>query len=98
MVFHRFGHYRLMLTAGHVEVTAHLPATWQVGPSAGFSLIMHRLVSSETRTVESKGIWNAVRMYCVRIIGRSCLASTTFWVSTKKFRNFSISASLLPCA
>ena len=33
------------------------------------SLIMHRLVSKETRTVASKGIWKATRMYCVRIVG-----------------------------
>ncbi len=41
----------------------YLPAMVQLGPSSGFSLIMHRLVSSEMRTVASKGIWNAVRMY-----------------------------------
>ena len=51
------------------------PDSAHVGASSGFSLIMHRLVSSETRTVESNGIWNAVRQYCVRIIGVSCLAS-----------------------
>ena len=33
------------------------------------SLIIHRLVSKETRTVASKGIWKATRMYCVRIVG-----------------------------
>ena len=59
---------------------------------------MHRLVSSDTRTVESKGIWKAVRMYCVRIMGRSCFASTTLCASVKNFLNFSISPSLLPCA
>lgn len=33
------------------------------------SLIMHRLVSSDTLTVASNGIWNATLMYCVRIVG-----------------------------
>jgi len=35
---------------------AHRPATVQEGPSSGFSLIIVRLVSSEMRTVASKGI------------------------------------------
>jgi hypothetical protein len=38
---------------------AHLyqrPASVHEGPSSGFSLIMHRLVSMLMRTVESKGI------------------------------------------
>lgn len=33
------------------------------------SLIMHRLVSRDTLTVASNGIWNATLMYCVRIVG-----------------------------
>ena len=34
------------------------PVAAQVGPSSGFSLIMHRLVSRLVRTVESNGICN----------------------------------------
>lgn len=63
----------------------------------GFSLIMVRLVSRETRTVESKGIWKAVRRYCVRIIGRSCLVSICCWISANSLLNFSISPGVLPC-
>ena len=33
------------------------------------SLIMHKLVSRDTLTVASKGIWKATRMYWVRIVG-----------------------------
>ena len=75
----------------------HLPATVQVGPSVGFSLIMVRLVSRETRTVESKGIWKAVRRYCVRTIGRSCLVSICCWISPNSLLNFSISSGVFPC-
>ena len=75
----------------------HLPATVQVGPSVGFSLIMVRLVSREMRTVESKGIWKAVRRYCVRTIGRSCFVSICCWISANSLLNFSISSGLLPC-
>ena len=67
----------------------HLPATVQVGPSVGFSLIMVRLVSREMRTVESKGIWKAVRRYCVRTIGRSCFVSICCWISANSLLNFS---------
>ena len=77
---------------------ARLPATVQVGPSSGFSLIMVRLVSRLMRTVESKGIWNAVRRYCVRTMGRSCFVSICCWISANSLQNFSISSALLPCA
>ena len=33
------------------------PVAAQVGPSSGFSLIMHRFMSRLVRTVESNGIW-----------------------------------------
>lgn len=80
-----------------LEQELHLPATVQVGPSVGFSLIMVRLVSRETRTVESKGIWKAVRRYCVRTIGRSCFVSICCWISPNSRLKFSISPAVLPC-
>ena len=79
------------------QLELHLPATVQVGPSVGFSLIMVRLVSRETRTVESKGIWKAVRRYCVRTIGRSCFVSICCWISPNSRLKFSISPGVLPC-
>ncbi len=36
-------------------------------------------------------------MYWVRIMGRSCLESTTFWHSEKNSANFFLSSSFLPC-
>ena len=41
--------------------------------------------------------WKAVRMYCVRIMGCSCLASTCAWISSNRTANLAISAWLLPC-
>mmetsp|Transcript_29700 Transcript_29700/g.75667 ORF Transcript_29700/g.75667 Transcript_29700/m.75667 type:complete len:238 (+) Transcript_29700:642-1355(+) len=70
------------------------PDAAQVGPSSGFSLIMHRFVSSDTRTVASNGIWNAVRMYCVRTKGRSCLESTALNTSMNISANLDFSSSL----
>ena len=81
----------------HSSLCSHLPATVQVGPSVGFSLIMVRLVSREMRTVESKGIWNAVRRYCVRTMGRSCFVSICCWISANSRLKLSISACVLPC-
>lgn len=61
-------------------------------------MIMSRLMSRLTRTVASKGIWNAVRRYCVRTMGFSCLLSTTAWISLNSSLNLAISSALLPCA
>mmetsp|Transcript_2552 Transcript_2552/g.5966 ORF Transcript_2552/g.5966 Transcript_2552/m.5966 type:complete len:214 (-) Transcript_2552:877-1518(-) len=75
----------------------HRPDSRHVSPCSGFSLIIHKFVSSDTRTVASKGIWNATRMYCVLISGCSCLTSTTFCTSWKSSLNLAISSSDLPC-
>ena len=48
---------------GNAGSRYHLPDSAHVGASSGFSLIITKFVSSETRTVESKGIWKAVRQY-----------------------------------
>lgn len=45
---------------------------------------MHRFVSREMRTVASKGIWKAVRMYCVRSVGTSCLELMAWQTSVTK--------------
>ena len=42
--------------------------------------------------------WKAVRMYWVRIMGRSCLLSTARCTSEKNSANFFFSFSFLPCA
>mmetsp|Transcript_687 Transcript_687/g.1730 ORF Transcript_687/g.1730 Transcript_687/m.1730 type:complete len:237 (+) Transcript_687:1862-2572(+) len=69
------------------------PDAAQVGPSSGFSRIMQRLVSRDTRTVASNGIWKAVRMYWVRTNGRSCLESTALNTSVNKSANAALSSS-----
>ena len=149
-------------TAGSVRecesagVGACLPALAVVGPSSGFSFIMHRLVSRLRymwavhmgqyrqqyrsnaalrlfccgrsaqpakhpagcagfalptaaqaqprcqahlmRTVGSKGIWKAVRWYCVRIMGLSCLESTTRCTSVNRAEVAAMASSAaLPC-
>jgi hypothetical protein len=161
----RFGHswwVRECESAGvqmGAGVGACLPALAVVGPSSGFSFIMHRLVSrlqysgqytwgstckstgqklqegcsavagrgsgSQNpagttrqlqpnkactctaalvllahlmRTVGSKGIWKAVRWYCVRIMGLSCLESTTRCTSVKRVEVAAMASSAaLPC-
>mmetsp|Transcript_15875 Transcript_15875/g.47774 ORF Transcript_15875/g.47774 Transcript_15875/m.47774 type:complete len:341 (+) Transcript_15875:434-1456(+) len=80
--------------SGSAGSRRHLRVSWQEGPSSGFSLNMVRLVSRLMRTVESNGIWKAVRWYWVRVMGRSCLLSTAFWHSLKNFANVFFSASL----
>ena len=57
---------------------------------------MHRLVSRDTRTVASKGIWKAVLMYCVRMVGMSCLLSMACITSMTRSRHSFRSSSLLP--
>lgn len=49
------------------------------------------------RTLWSKGIWKAVRWYCVRTMGFSCLASTVFCTSVNSRETDSISSAGLPC-
>ena len=42
--------------------------------------------------------WNAVRRYCVRIMGRSCLLSICCCTSVNSLLNLATSPSVLPCA
>lgn len=50
------------------------------------------------RTVVSKGIWKAVRWYCVRTMGLSCFASTVRCTSQYRELTRVISSSGAPCA
>ena len=56
------------------------------------SLIMQRLVSRLTRTVASKGIWNAVRVHCVRMVGTSCLVWMACMISVTRISHSSASS------
>jgi len=87
-----------VLGTGRAGSLYHLPLSAHVGASSGFSLIITRFVSSDTRTVESNGIWNAVRQYCVRIMGVSCLASIWLQTSSARAWNLAASSGLFPFA
>lgn len=61
------------------------------------SEIMHKLVSRETRTVASKGIWKAVLMYWVLMVGTQTLVLMAWVISVTRDSQSAISSLVFPC-